>query len=478
LSPAASSLRDGPARSHRQTRVLLWAGFGGLLLLLGVLGVSAVSFLYQIEIRQEQIRRDYVERDRTLEKLRSSIYLSGTYARDFMLDASESVAARHRSRFLETRHDIETGLSDYRRLVRPGELEAFQQLSRNVTDYLDTIAPALSWTFAERRQRGYQFIEQEVLPRRMMAVGLADQIQQFSDKQLEVSSQAVSDLFASFRVKLLVLLVLTILTGILLAALTLPRLLRLERQSQRRFDEILHAQAELKRLSSELVSAQESERRKISRELHDEVGQVLSAMMLGLGNVRSALTNGNTAEAQRQLDIVQDMTQRNVSVVRNISLLLRPTMLDDLGLVPALKWLSREVSRNSSLQVDVMADDCPDDLGEEHRTCIYRVVQEAVRNAERHSGGRQVRICVQRERAKVRVSVQDDGRGFNPSEETGLGLLGVQERVIRLGGALKIASEPGRGTMVSFELPVTEDLSGPPSISGRAEYDRTPLRTT
>ena len=444
---------------HRQTRVLLWAGFGGLLLLLGILGVSAVSFLYQIEIRQEQIRRDYVERDRTLEKLRSSIYLSGTYARDFLLDSSESVADRHRTRFLETRQQIENGLADYRRLVRPAEADAFQQLDRNVTDYLDTIAPVLNWSPEERHSRGYAFIEQEVLPRRMMAVGLADQIQQLSDRQLEASSQAVSDLFESFRVKLLGLLVLTMLTGIVLAGFTLPRLLRLERQSERRFDEILHAQAELKRLSSELVSAQESERRNISRELHDEVGQVLSAMMLGLGNLRSSLKNGNNSEALRQLEIVQEMTQRNVSVVRNISLLLRPTMLDDLGLVPALKWLAREVTRTSSLQVDVMAEDCPEDLGEEHRTCIFRVVQEAVRNAVRHSGARQVRISVAGAGDRLRVSVQDDGGGFNPAEETGLGLLGMQERVVGLGGTLKIVSEPGRGTLVTFELPVPEDLS-------------------
>lgn len=428
---------------------------------MGILGVSAVSFLYQIEIRQEQIRRDYVERDRTLEKLRSSIYLSGTYVRDFLLDASESVAARHRGRFLDTRREIENGLAEYRRLARPAEREAFQQLDRNVTDYLDTIAPALDWTPEQRQQRGYAFIEQEVLPRRMMAVGLADQIQQLTDKQLEVSSQAVSDLFASFRVKLLGLLVLTILTGVLLAGITLLRLLRLENQSERRFEEILHAQAELKRLSSELVSAQENERRSISRELHDEVGQVLSAMMLGLGNLRSSLRNGNMAEALRQLDIVQDMTQRNVSVVRNISLLLRPTMLDDLGLVPALKWLAREVSRTGSLQVEVVADDCPDDLGEDHRTCIFRVVQEAVRNSARHSGARQVRISVERGQEKVRVSVQDDGKGFNPADETGLGLLGMQERVVRLGGKLSIISEPGRGTLVSFELPVPEDLSSP-----------------
>src|SRR6185312_6335567 len=208
------------------------------------------------------------------------------------------------------------------------------------------------------------------------------------------SSAAVSVLLSSFRMKLLALLVLTVLGGITLAGIALWWLLRLEHESQLRFDEVVSTQQELKRLSAELVSAQESERRRISRELHDEVGQVLSAIMLGLGNLRSAIKDENTAEAFRQLQLVEDMTGRNASVVRNISLLLRPTMLDDLGLLPALKWYAREVSRTGPMAVEVEADAFVDNLPEEHRTCVFRIVQEAVRNAARHAAARQARIQI------------------------------------------------------------------------------------
>src|SRR5260370_2694210 len=132
--------------SHRQSRILLWAGFGGLLLLMGVLGLSAISFLYQIEIRQERIRQDYVERDRTLERLRSQIFLSGTYFRDLLLDTSETLAAHHKERFLEAERNVERGIDDYRRLPRPAEQEAFEQLSAELTAYFATLPPALSWT--------------------------------------------------------------------------------------------------------------------------------------------------------------------------------------------------------------------------------------------------------------------------------------------------------------------------------------------
>ena len=469
MSSTGTLLSSRQGASHSQTRTLLWVGFGGLLLLLGLLGLSAISFLYQIEIRQERIRQDFVERDRTLERLRSSIYLSGTWIRDFLLDTSETAAAGDKARFLETRGDIEQRLSEYRRLLRPAEKQAFAQLNRELSDYLSTVSVALDWTAEERRKRGYALIQEQVLPRRMMAVGLADRIEQMSQQQLEASSADVSELFASFRLKLLGLLLVTAAAGIVLAGVSLFRLLRLEDEAQFRFQEVLKAREELARLSAELVSAQESERQRISRELHDEIGQILSAIMLALGNLRSALQAGNMDEALRQVQLVEDMTSRNVSMVRNLSLLLRPTMLDDLGLIPALRWFAREVSRTSPLQVEVAVVECPDDLPEEHRTCVFRVVQEAIRNASRHSGARQARIFVSRQGDRLRVSVQDDGKGFNPRGETGLGILGMEERVARLGGKLHVESERGRGTIVWFELPLPAAHAEPQKIR--------PLRT-
>lgn len=443
---------------------------------MGVLGLSAISFLYQIEIRQEKIRQDYVERDRTLEQLRSQIFLSGTYFRDFLLDTSETLAQHHRQRFLEMRQNVERGTEEYRRLAKPAEREALAELSGELSAYFATLAPALDWTPPERRAKGPSFIDEELLPRRMKSVGLADRIQQVTQKQLEISSQEVGDLFSSFRTKLVAMLLLTVAIGISLAGITLWRLLRLESESAARFEEALRAREELKQLSAELVSAQEMERRRISRELHDEVGQVLSAMMLAVGNLRSALRSRNNEEAARQLQLLQEMTEQNARVVRNISLLLRPTMLDDLGLAAALKWLAREVSRTGAMQVDVAAEDCPDDLPEEHRTCVFRVVQEAVRNASRHSGASHVRIYAHRDGPKLRVSVQDDGKGFDPIREKGIGILGIEERLMRLGGVLLVDSERGKGTIVSFELPLPQEFEQMQSAD-RPDQVTSPLRT-
>jgi len=463
--------------ADRQTRFVFFAGFGGLLLLLGLLGVSAISSLSQIKVREEKIRQDYVARDRVLQGLRAEIYTSGTHIRDFLLDTDEALAVEHREQFLETQRQIEDGIAAYRILVRAGDEKSFRQFSEELASYMSAIAPVLNWTVAERDARASSFVQNELLPRRMSALSLADRIQKISEGQLDESSQAVSVMLASFRGRLLLLLVLTVTMGVTLAGVAFWRLLRLESEARIRFDEVVSTREELKRLSSELLSAQESERRRISRELHDEVGQVLSAIMLGLGNLRSAVKDGNTGEAFRQLQLVEDMTERNASVVRNISLLLRPTMLDDLGLVPALKWYAREVSRTGPMAVEVDSESFVDDLPEEHRTCVFRIVQEAVRNAARHAGAQQVRIHIHEKDGMLLLSVKDDGRGFDPSQESGLGILGMHERVEHLAGKLEVKSEPGHGTTVTFSLPLPRGhRSAEPPSDGEYQEIR-PFRT-
>jgi signal transduction histidine kinase len=478
MSPTESLLNLRQGSSHRQTRIFLFAGFGGLLFLLGILGLSAISSMYQIELREEKIRQDYVVRDRALENLRSNIYLAGTSIRDFLLATNDSLAAVHRRQFLDRRHQIEAELDDYRKMVTAESREPFNRLREELLSWFGALAPSLAWDESRRHSQQYGFVQEQVLSRRTALLGLTDRIQQLAERDLERSSAAVEDMVASLRVRLVILLTFTLLTGVTLTCVVLWRLLRLENESQLRYQEVVKARWELKRLSAELLSAQETERRRISRELHDEVGQVLSATALKLGGVRAALKDGHMDEAFRQLQVLLEMTEHNIGVVRNIALLLRPTMLDDLGLVPALKWLAREVSRTASMTVDVVAEPFSDELPDEHRTCIFRVVQEAVRNAARHSGARLVRIYLQQEPSVIRASVQDDGKGFEPAQEKGLGIIGMEERVVRLGGRLRVESELGRGTIVSFELPRPNELNQSETPAETpAQVEISPLRT-
>ncbi|MBV8866089.1 MAG: MCP four helix bundle domain-containing protein [Acidobacteriaceae bacterium] len=447
-------------RSGSQSKRLLLIGFGGLLLLLAFTGLNAVAVLNKIQLENESIRKDYLNRNRILEQLRSDIYLSGTYARDLLLEPDPAQADLHRKALQDARIRIEATNAAYARILRGEERVPFLKFTQEVNAYFDSLRPALQWDASERRQFGYSFMKNSLLPRRMVVVQLADQIGQVNQKQLESGNRQVSNLFSSFRRSLILLLVLALISGILLAAGSIYGLLRLERESASRFEEVEQARSALRDLSGRLLQVQESERRALSRELHDEVGQSLSGLLLGLGNVAATISPEGNADSRAQLRDLRRLAERTVAVVRDMSLLLRPSMLDDLGLVPALQWQAREISRTTNLTVQIYSDSVSDDLPDEHKTCIYRVVQEALHNITRHAQARTVQIHLTEQKgAALVLTIEDDGQGFLPEREKGVGLLGMEERVVHLQGSFALKSQPGRGTLIQIELPLSDKFA-------------------
>lgn len=290
-------------------------------------------------------------------------------------------------------------------------------------------------------------------------LGLADQIQGVNEHQMDAGNQRVAALFSEFRTRLSVTLVVTLALGAILAVFASRRILDLEGQAASRYSEVTEARGQLKSLSARLVETQEEERRLLSRELHDEVGQSLSAILVGLSNLAAAMRANTLAQMEDEITGLRRIVEGTVKLVRNITLLLRPSMLDDLGLIPALEWQAREVSRQTGLRVDVAASGFSDDLPEEFKTCIYRVVQEALHNVTRHAGADSVRVVAQREGLRLLLSIQDDGHGFDVRRSRGLGLLGMEERIAHLGGTLQLVSEKGRGTLISVVLPLVPNVA-------------------
>jgi signal transduction histidine kinase len=241
----------------------------------------------------------------------------------------------------------------------------------------------------------------------------------------------------------------------------MSKILRLEAETAVRYQEIATARAELKQLSARLVEAQENERRLISRELHDEVGQALTGVRVELANLSRKILNREVDGLADKVDEIKEMVENAVGVVRNMALLLRPSMLDDLGLVEALQWQAREVSKRTGVRVKVAADGVSDDLPEDHKTCIYRVVQEALHNCVQHAEASMVRVTVHQEPSRLLLAIQDDGKGFNAQQERGMGLLGMQERVSHLGGTFLVESLPGQGAIVYITLPLAKPVAEP-----------------
>ena len=217
---------------------------------------------------------------------------------------------------------------------------------------------------------------------------------------------------------------------------------------------------ERKRLESQLASrfesAREAERRHIARELHDELGQLLTALRLDLGRLQAQLS----PELRREAESMSNLLDHTVKTVRRLSTELRPQILDDLGLRAALEWLSQNVSQRG-LHVDLDWDLTGFPLQDEARTAFFRISQEALNNVVRHAKARKVRMKLAFDGRELCLRVSDDGQGFKMGESLldNLGLLGMKERISLLGGQLSIETAPGRGTVVTARAPRERCLS-------------------
>jgi signal transduction histidine kinase len=216
----------------------------------------------------------------------------------------------------------------------------------------------------------------------------------------------------------------------------------------------------LRALSRQLMEIQENERRHIARELHDEIGQSLTAVKINLETIlRLPNTNAIEPHLAESIAIVERVLQQ----VRAISLDLRPSMLDDLGLESALRWYLGRQAERAGLTSEFTADSIDAaQLPPEVRTACFRVVQEALTNVVRHAHARHVRVELRRRGATLRLHISDDGIGFDPHEAqaraahgASLGLVGMQERALIAGGELIIEAAPGRGTTIRAHFPLS-----------------------
>jgi signal transduction histidine kinase len=454
------SLHRNPALATNN-RLALVAGFGGLLLMMAFAEFDGMQGLSQIQKSNDEIREDFLLRTRVLDRIRADVYVSGTYVRDYLLEPESGKAEGHRYSLLESRNDMDAALSQYRALLNAQESGPFQVLTRELADYWSVLGTVFQWNPQQRRHDGYAFLRDEVFPRRMAMLGIADQIRSINESQLNAGKVRVEATFSRLRRRLTIILGLTIGLGLLLALFSVRRILGLENETSSHLLEISQARTELKQLSARLVEAQEDERRSLSRELHDEVGQALTGVLVEMANLSTLIRARNVdALAEKAAEIKKEV-ENSISVVRNLALLLRPSMLDDLGLVPALQWQAREVSKRGGVWVKVTAGQVSEDLPEEHKTCVYRIVQEALHNCMQHASARQVEVTVRQEAESLMLSIRDDGKGFDARHERGMGLLGMEERVSHLGGSFAVNSTPGQGTLLQVSLPLLRPVPPP-----------------
>lgn len=238
-----------------------------------------------------------------------------------------------------------------------------------------------------------------------------------------------------------------------------------ERTNRELESRVAERTARLGQVLRNTISAQEEERRRLARELHDETAQRLAALSIALDRARDGLDPSNPALA-RILE-AKDNVSRLLADTRRLILGLRPTVLDDLGLIPAIRWYCDTYLTQQGIEVIIEADKTPPRLLSHTEVALFRIVQEAVNNVARHSGAGHASIEVRFDDAMVRVVVTDDGKGFDADTvldplstvSESVGLLGMQERVNLLGGRLDVRSTPGAGTSITVEAPVIEEAT-------------------
>jgi len=391
-----------------------------------------------------------MQSDDALDTIRTNVYLLGILTRDYLLDSNPTDVHQYVIQFNTIRYETE---KDFQALAfsKDEDLphEALSQLRREFGAYSDITAIILGWSSEQKRVLGPEMLRQR-LRRRQEIFALAQQVEQLVVANYERQGDQITKADQQLRASLGWISGAALFLGLGISAVTLIHTSRLERQSQL-------AESELRRLSGQLRTAQEEERKHLSRELHDQVGQLLTGLRLELGSIAKTVSEG---PGSLRLASAKRTVEHLLQSVRDIAMLLRPSMLDDLGLTPALAWLGRQLSRSSGIEIQMDVDEAANSLPDAHRTCLYRIVQEALSNTTLHSGARSVQVILRAGNGWVDGSIADDGRGFETdlAVQKGLGLLGMQERVRELGGSIRIISSLGRGTRIEIRLPRPNQL--------------------
>ena len=441
------------SRKLSGSQAALFAGFGALLILMAVICIDSLQTLGAFETDNAQIRQDFLYRERTLEQVRAGLYETSNIMRDYLLIGSDPHAQEMLRAELQSIENETTKILNACIQSLPAEKkEPFQHLSMELEHYWSTIGPIPELGAKGKKKLGSSVLRSDVASQHAGTLAIAKDLSAVNDGELRESEQRILEAFGRFRRRLFMVATIAFGFGFILAGTTIIYAGRLEKSVEEKYEESLQAQRELKELSKRLVEAEERERRAISRELHDEVGQSLSALLVDV----ESLTGLSSEEGvfRQGLQKIKTLAENCVNEVRNMALLLRPSMLDDLGLAAALDWQGREVSKRTGILVDTVGENVSDDLPEAYKICIYRIVQEALNNCSKHAYAKNVHVVVRQERNSLRVSIEDDGKGFDANRIRGLGLVGMNERVSQLGGVLKVDSDPIRGTRLRIDLPL------------------------
>lgn len=432
----------------------LLAGFGALIILTAVLGISQTRRAAQIERELISAQESYSATQALLSQTRVDLYRIGMDVRDYLLDRSADSSAELRKQLDDTRVQIKRNLEMLESRMPLEDREPLTKLRDEVDEYIDWMSPAIQWTQEEKLARAGNYVRSVLLTRRKSIASLAEQVEAINNANLLRARQRLEASQAEYLTWLRRLTLMVLIMSVLVAALSTTWILRLEKKAELGQQRAADAERELRRLSQQLVKAQEDERRALSRELHDQVGQQITALRVEIANLgRIAPEEKDTFAAH--LREAKGLAEQTMKTVRDLAMGLRPSILDDFGLGPAIEWQAREFSRRTGVPAHVNIEGSLNGLTDTDRTSLFRIVQEALTNITKHASASEIRIALTAGEQGVMLRVEDNGKGMDPQDARGrgLGLVGIEERAREMGAAFSLHSQPGQGTAVQVSIP-------------------------
>jgi signal transduction histidine kinase len=439
-------------------RAAVFAGFGLVAGIWIFAGYYFTDRMAELELRSSDINARYTRAQDLLTTVRGHVLMGSVYVRDALLDPNPATAEEYRRQLEESYRSADEALKGYVPVVDvPGEQMRIDRLRREIEDFRRTLFEVLGTDSREWPAEARNLLRRRIMPKREGVMHISEEVQALNRSAFVQQQLDIASLYRATQRRVWQTVGLALAASVAIALFATVYAGRLERRLQRQRDRDVETARDLQRLSSQLLSAQEEERRSIARELHDEVGQVLTAIKVELAVAqRSVEAAGVNVDA---LNDARRITEGALHTVRDLSRLLHPSMLDDLGLPATIEWYLKGFGRRHGVRIELLQDGVDQRLPPETEAGIYRIVQEALTNVAKHAQATTCRVFLQRLTNTVLVTIEDDGVGFRPEEvnvpgaSRGIGLVGIRERVAQLRGELRLESGPGKGTRLTVEIP-------------------------
>ena len=437
-------------------RGALVAGFTVVIGLWALAGFVLIRSLVDVERRVVAEHNAFASAAETVSLIRGNVLEASINVRDVLIDADPVARESYRDEIRVLRDAAQARMGTYLRDVASDEeRDEWVKLREKLDEYWASRESVLADDLPTNTARAATMLRRNVRPIRKDVLMLLDnlaELQQASRRQHEAE---VTVLYARARTHFIWIVAGALLLGVAAAWLATRHVGGLEREIHRQRLSETSNRLDLERLSARLVDVQEAERRSLARELHDEVGQALTAIKMSIG---LALRTPGLPRARLALEEARAVAETTLQGVRDLSQLLHPSMLDDFGLPETLAAYLRNFSKRTGIRAYFSLEGIDERLPPDVEVCIYRIVQEALTNVARHSGALACDVALRRVGDEVELVIADSGRGMPTASDAqdvrrGLGVMGMRERAQALDGRFVLGNRPEGGTQIVVTLP-------------------------